>query len=67
MIPISTPVPIPTVPGFLGPGGKRFEDIWWEASVIPYASSTGAPNLFSRSLKTVGANAAEQDRMKRND
>jgi hypothetical protein len=35
------------------------------ASVIPYASSTGAPKRFSNFVRTVGANAAEHERMNR--
>jgi hypothetical protein len=41
--------------------------IWWAASVIAYASRTGALKVFSRSWKVLGERGEEQDRMKRID
>lgn len=65
-IAISTLVPLPTEPALCGPRlGSGLEEIWWAASVIAYASSTGAPNSFSSDCRTEGGSEAEQDRMKR--
>src|SRR5688572_29830531 len=65
MIAIFTPVPGPTDPGFLAAGGRGFEAIWCEASVIPYASRTGAPKADSRLCIISGDSAALHERMKR--
>ena len=56
---------MPTVPGFLVPGGNGLLVIWWAASVIAYASMTGDLNVFSNSFKTWGGNDAEEERMNR--
>src|SRR5437763_1140065 len=65
MIPICTSVPRPTDPGLRTAGGSGFDAIWCAASVIPYASSTGAPNASSSACITRGGSAALQDLMKR--
>ena len=39
--------------------------IWWEASVIPYASITGTENAASRPAISLGASGDEQDRINR--
>ena len=65
MMLIFTLVPRPTEPGSRGPGGSGFDDIWCAASVMPYASSTGAPNAASRSCMTCGGSDALHERMKR--
>jgi hypothetical protein len=39
--------------------------IWWEASVIPYASMTGASKRASRSRITFGGSEADEERMNR--
>jgi hypothetical protein len=62
---IPTLVPGPTEPGFRDAGGSGLDAIWCAASVIPYASSTGAPNAASRSCMTCGGNDALHERMKR--
>ena len=43
VIPILVPVCTPTEPGIRAAGGNGFDDIWWLASVMPYASSIGTP------------------------
>ena len=66
MMLIPTSVPRPTDPGSRAPGGSGLDAIWWAASVMPYASSTGAPNAASRSCITWGGSEALHDLMKRN-
>src|SRR5438876_7979871 len=61
----STFVPRPTLPGLRTAGGSGFEVIWCDASVIAYASSTGAPNRASRPASVTPDSAALQERMKR--
>ena len=63
MMPILTPVPMPTVPGLRSAGGSGLDAIWCEASVIPYASSTGAPNRDSSWCIVSGDSADELERM----
>ncbi len=65
MIATSTPAPRPTAPGLRWPGGSGFVAIWCDASVMPYASITGAPKVSSSSAITVGGSDAEDERMKR--
>ena len=66
MIPIVVvPVLGPTDPALRADGGSGFDAIWCAASVMPYASSTGAPNAASRSLISCGASDALHDRMNR--
>ena len=65
MMLMRTSVPRPTEPGRRAPGGSGLEAIWCAASVIPYASSTGAPNVSSNSSMTCGGSEALQERMKR--
>lgn len=65
-IEISTPWPRPTEPGECSPfSGSGFDVIWCEASVMAYASRTGALNAFSSAWKTVGDSDDEHERMKR--
>src|ERR1700729_1915326 len=63
MMPILTPVPGPTEPGLRSAGGCGFDDIWCEASVIPYASRTGTPNTRSICAIISAGSDALQDRM----
>src|SRR3954447_1172374 len=65
MMLIFTSVPRPTEPGLRSDGGSGFDAIWCAASVIPYASSTGAPNADSNACITAGGSDALHDRMKR--
>jgi hypothetical protein len=60
-----TPVPVPTVPGRRSPGGSGLEVIWWDASVIPYACTTGIPYSSPSCASTDGARAELQERAKR--
>ena len=64
MMVICTSVPSPPIRAAC-PGGSGFDDIWCAASVMPYASSTGAPNAASRSCITCGGSEALQERMNR--
>ncbi len=61
----SGPAARPTVPGLRVPGGKGLLAIWCAASVIPYASITGAPNTRSSSAITVGGSGDDDERMNR--
>mmetsp|Transcript_38112 Transcript_38112/g.100851 ORF Transcript_38112/g.100851 Transcript_38112/m.100851 type:complete len:200 (-) Transcript_38112:704-1303(-) len=66
MIAMSTLVPLPTVPGLCEPYlGSGFEVIWCAASVMAYASSTGALKVASRRSRTGAAREALQLRTKR--
>ena len=65
MMLMRTSVPRPTDPGLRSAGGSGLDAIWWAASVMPYASSTGAPNAASRSCITCGGSDALHERMKR--
>src|SRR5262245_2059395 len=62
---ISGPPLGPTVPGLRAPGGSGLLAIWCAASVIPYASITGAPNVCSSSLITWGGSDDDDERTKR--
>ena len=65
MIATSGPAARPTVPGRRSPGGRGLDVIWWDASVMPYASITGAPKRPSSSAITWGGSGAEDDLMNR--
>jgi len=65
MMLICTSVPRPTEPGLRSSGGSGLDAIWCAASVMPYASSTGAPNAVSRACITAGGSDALHERMKR--
>jgi len=65
MTPTLTSAPQPTDPALCSDGGSGFEAIWCAASVIPYASRTGAPNDASISCITRGGSDALHERMKR--
>ena len=58
-------MPGPTEPGLRAAGGSGLDAIWCEASVMPYASSTGAPNVASSSGIVSGASDALLERMNR--
>src|SRR5215510_1689743 len=62
---ISGPPLGPTVPGLRGLGGSGLLAIWWAASVIPYASTTGTANVVSSWVMTVGGSADDDERMNR--
>src|SRR6266852_2119025 len=66
MIATSGPAGTPTVPALRARGGSGLQVIWWEASVIPKASTTGQPNVRSSSSITLGASEAEDERISRN-
>src|SRR6185312_8299423 len=61
----SGPAGKPTVPGFRARGGNGLLAIWCDASVIPYASTSGARNTRSSSASTVGGIADDDERIKR--
>src|SRR6058998_275087 len=61
----SGPAATPTLPGFRGRGGSGLLVIWWAASVIAYASITGAEKVSSSLAMTCGGRDADEDRMKR--
>src|SRR5205823_4687810 len=65
MMPISGPAATPTEPGLRARGGSGFEAIWCDASVMPYASITGAWNVSSSSAITCGGSDADDERTKR--
>ena len=52
-------------PGHADPGRERLEEIWWLASVIPYAWVTGTVNACSSACSSTGASAALHDLTKR--
>ena len=55
----------PTEPGTRAAGGSGLDDIWWLASVMPYASSIGAPYSRSARASSAGASAELHERTKR--
>ena len=61
----SGPAAIPTVPGLRGAGGSGLQVIWCAASVMAYASTTGAAKVASSSPMTRAGRAADEERMKR--
>src|SRR4051812_9465486 len=65
MMPTSTFTPGPTLPGLRAPGGSGLDVIWCDASVMAYASSTGAPKRASSRPMVDGARAELHERMKR--
>src|SRR5262249_56466469 len=65
MMPTSTFTPGPTLPGLRVPGGSGFDVIWCDASVMAYASRTGAPKRSSSWARVDGARAELHERMKR--
>src|SRR5436190_13469515 len=65
MIATSGPAATPTEPGLRARGGSGFEAIWCDASVMPYASITGAWNVSSSWAVTDGGSDADGDLMKR--
>ena len=65
MIATSGPAAMPTVPGLRTRGGSGFAAIWCAASVIPYDSTSGAPNTSSISRITCVGIADDDERMKR--
>src|SRR5262245_28006804 len=60
-----TPVGSPTEFSLRSPGGGGLVDIWWEASVMPYACNTGVWKRCSNASCVAGASAEEQERTKR--
>ena len=50
-------------PALRGAGGSGFEVIWCVASVMPYDSMTGAPNVSSSACITCGGKDAEEERI----
>ena len=51
--------------GFRTRGGSGLAAIWWAASVMPYDSTSGAPNTSSISRMTCVGMADDEERMKR--
>src|SRR5215216_2944762 len=59
------PVGRPTESSLRSPGGSGLVAIWWEASVMPYACSTGVWKRASNASCVAGASADEHERTKR--
>ena len=64
-IAICVEVGTPTEPGTRAAGGSGLDDIWWLASVMPYASSIGAPYCCSPRASSAGDSAELHERTKR--
>ena len=65
MIATSGPAASPTLPGLRTAGGSGLLAIWCAASVMPYASMSGAPNTASSSAITCGGIDEDDERRNR--